>query len=457
MAPSEQFASSPQAVPQREKWTPSGPANGLYRDEDINGRSTNIMNDRRVMRGNTYASLVAQSGQDEQEIQKHREAQSNRLRRANQRKQGPGTPEPLQGRKHMDIQTDTYLEELTQRTMAFEAETMTDFLTDRPPSPLFMPAKIGVDMETQIEEGDLFDFDREVECMLQVLVGKTLEVSMIEVLEEEELATMRRHQQEYEQIRTQEMLEVQRIEEQERRRSEECQRRKTQLANHEEMKKQLKNKMKSRQLARTYLASLKSRALDTLTDMGLVAKEPMSRNEVEAVFMPWLMEEAVAISSNKYRNKLLAEDLAKKAVHHARMSRARIIGIARSEIAEAENAERRIRLEEDETKRLENMEAERLAEEERARLEEARIPVEIEVIEFNPEDPDALKLEEEIEGLELSDELKEDLAQKWADKGEDRVFLAVNKVDAVGDSVRVGQPLEAAGEPAEGEAPTEEG
>merc|ERR1719155_383899 len=97
------------------------------------------------------------------------------------------TPEPVIGRKHMDIQTDKYLEELTERTVEFEAETQTDFLLDRPPSPLFMPAKVGVDIETQIEEGELFDFDREVEPVLEVLVGKTLEQSMMEVLEEEEL------------------------------------------------------------------------------------------------------------------------------------------------------------------------------------------------------------------------------------------------------------------------------
>lgn len=40
---------------------------------------------------------------------------------------------------------------------------------DRPPTPLFIPAKSGRDMETQIEEGDLFDFDFEVEPILEVL------------------------------------------------------------------------------------------------------------------------------------------------------------------------------------------------------------------------------------------------------------------------------------------------
>lgn len=33
---------------------------------------------------------------------------------------------------------------------------------DRPPSPLFVPAKSGVDAETQVVVGELFDFDLEV-------------------------------------------------------------------------------------------------------------------------------------------------------------------------------------------------------------------------------------------------------------------------------------------------------
>merc|ERR1719321_295707 len=141
-----------------------------------------------------------------QEVQKQREAQRRRLMRANQTKRRPGTPDAVIGRKHMDIQTDSYLEELTERTVEFEAETQTDFLLDRPPSPLFMPAKIGVDIDTQIEEGELFDFDTEVEPVLEVLVGKTLEQGMMEVLEEEELDSIRRHQDEYEQMRNAESL-----------------------------------------------------------------------------------------------------------------------------------------------------------------------------------------------------------------------------------------------------------
>jgi hypothetical protein len=48
--------------------------------------------------------------------------------------------------------------------------------------------------------GDLFDFDFEVEPILEVLVGKVLEQGLMEVLEEEELAAMRAHQEHFEQV-----------------------------------------------------------------------------------------------------------------------------------------------------------------------------------------------------------------------------------------------------------------
>ena len=58
-------------------------------------------------------------------------------------------------------------------------------------------------------EDDLFDFDLEVEPILEVLVGKTMEQSMQEVLEDEELAMRRLRQEEFEQTRNVEKSEVQ--------------------------------------------------------------------------------------------------------------------------------------------------------------------------------------------------------------------------------------------------------
>lgn len=123
-----------------------------------------------------------------------------------------GTPPPVQGRKHEDVQTDKYLEELFARPPEYDAQCQTDLFLQRPPSPPFLPAKIGVDIATEILEGELFDFDTEVEPILETLVGRSVEQGLLEVMHEEELADMRRQQQEFLAVREKELAELRRLE-----------------------------------------------------------------------------------------------------------------------------------------------------------------------------------------------------------------------------------------------------
>eukprot|EP00929_Paragymnodinium_shiwhaense_P123959 TRINITY_DN985_c0_g2_i1.p1 TRINITY_DN985_c0_g2~~TRINITY_DN985_c0_g2_i1.p1 ORF type:complete len:519 (-),score=189.53 TRINITY_DN985_c0_g2_i1:139-1695(-) len=274
----QNFASAPQAVGTRQK----------YRDPHESTLKGNIMHDKRVVRGNTYASVVDPKEEiDQAAINRQREAQRRRLQKANQTKKRSGTPEPVYGRKHMDIQTDSYLEELTERTVEFEAETQTDFILDRPPSPLFMPAKIGIDTFTQVEDGELFDFDIECEPILEVLVGKTLESGMMEVLEEAELESLLKHQEDFEKRRNSELLEVQRMEQAEQRRYDEMQRRLAQAKAQRERDVLIMRKVISRSIAATHLSSLKERALAHLLDAQVF--KVASQKVVDHEFLPNLL------------------------------------------------------------------------------------------------------------------------------------------------------------------------
>lgn len=51
------------------------------------------------------------------------------------------------------VQTDVYLEELTDVVPETDNTTQTDAFLERPPTPKFVPAKSGVDAATQIEDG----------------------------------------------------------------------------------------------------------------------------------------------------------------------------------------------------------------------------------------------------------------------------------------------------------------
>ena len=67
----------------------------------------------------------------------------------------------------------------------------------------------------------LFTFDIEVVPIIEVLVGKTTEQSLLEVLEEEELANLRQQQRIFDELRNAEMAEFERLEEHDRRLREE--------------------------------------------------------------------------------------------------------------------------------------------------------------------------------------------------------------------------------------------
>jgi hypothetical protein len=70
-----------------------------------------------------------------------------------------------------------------------------------------MPAKENC-KATQIYEGDeeLFDFNAEVEPMLNVLCSKTLEQARMELLEETELDIIKSQQKEYDEIVNAELI-----------------------------------------------------------------------------------------------------------------------------------------------------------------------------------------------------------------------------------------------------------
>lgn len=130
-----------------------------------------------------------------------------------------------------------------------------------------MPAKENC-KGTQIfdEDPELFDFDKEIEPMLNVLVGKTLEQARMMVLEEEELRIMKVQQKEYEEIRNAELIEAQRLEAAENRRRQEYERRKVQQRARKVERIQAHKKHVARVLAKQHVVGMKDAALKVLFD-----------------------------------------------------------------------------------------------------------------------------------------------------------------------------------------------
>eukprot|EP00962_Isochrysis_galbana_P039904 scaffold14376_cov108-Isochrysis_galbana.AAC.7 len=275
-------ASAPHTVAPRRKYRePQAPA-----AEDTIPLGTNMMFDKRVVRGNTYAAQILPATANFDQLDGERKTQRHTKRHKAPAK--PDTPDAVSGRKHMDVQTEQYLEELKDRPVEVEADTQTDAFLDQLPAPIFIPMKTGVDAETQVEDGELFDFDAEVEPILEVLIGKTLEQSMMEVMEEEELSNMRQHQEHFEQIRNAELAETQRLEAAEQRRVAEKDRRVQQEKERVEREKVVAAKVAARTFAKGFLSELQSAAVENLKDAGYFY-DPLEA-EVRQDFVPWLLD-----------------------------------------------------------------------------------------------------------------------------------------------------------------------
>ncbi|XP_057679316.1 radial spoke head protein 3 homolog [Corythoichthys intestinalis] len=283
------FSSRPRPVENRSKYREQP----TEKTEKAHTTYGNIMYDRRVIRGNTYAQrfLSTMVQEDLAEIQRQQEMRKKAVANKKKTKEllRASTPEAVQGRKHNVVQTDIYLEELSYNIEVSHIECQTDPLLDRPATPLFIPAKSGKDVATQIEEGELFDFDREVQPLLEVLVGKTIEQSLLEVMEEEELACLRAQQRTFQELRNAELAELQRLQEQERRRREEKEHRIAQQREALMREKETLEKIAARAYTEQYLADLVPTVFKSLRVQGFFF-DPVEK-DIETNFFPWLMAE----------------------------------------------------------------------------------------------------------------------------------------------------------------------
>ena len=115
----------------------------------------------------------------------------------NKTKQTPYELRPLPPPK-IEVDLNYFLTEQNVLPPVIGAQdTQTDEMLPGPPEEQYLPQKKGIDQTTQIWDDDLFDYDREVEPILHVLVSKTLEQARLEVDEASEIDAIRKYKAEY--------------------------------------------------------------------------------------------------------------------------------------------------------------------------------------------------------------------------------------------------------------------
>ncbi|EGR28529.1 radial spoke head protein, putative [Ichthyophthirius multifiliis] len=250
------------------------------------------MFDKHVVRGNTYARIITSKDSETALPQRHTQYQKKNLQSQikdisdlQKDQYEPQTPKPLPGRQNVEIMTDEYVETLTDKPPNYEKDTQTEFIIPKPNPILIMPCKTGLDRETQIWDGDLFDFDYEVEPLLQALIGKTLEFSRMEVLEEEELRVMKNEQKKFTELRNKEQDEVRQLEEKEKRLLEENTKRKNDYKQKLKQNILAHQQILSRNLAKKYLLQIKKNTLQDLQNQNIFY-DPV-KNALFEDILPW--------------------------------------------------------------------------------------------------------------------------------------------------------------------------
>lgn len=132
-----------------------------------------------------------------------------------------------------------------------------------------MPQKIGKDVGVQIEDGDLFNFDRDVQPLLTVLIGKILEQTDLELREEEEIKKIREAKAEFLKRIKEDKLRIKKIEEEEIKLKKEVDNKKGLKLIEKNFKKNTQKKLMSKVFAKNFLRNFQKDAYKALTAQGI--------------------------------------------------------------------------------------------------------------------------------------------------------------------------------------------
>ena len=185
------------------------------------------------------------------------------------------------------------------KPMTFEVKIQTDPLPEPPIAQYIWKEKEGVDVECQIEDEDLFNFDEEVKPLIHVLISKTLEDARREVLEEEELKEIIKQQEKYKNLFESNNKKVRQMEEDEKNRFEEYKKRKEAKNNIIQLTKTYQKKLKSRDMAKKYISKLRA---DTYKDLG---KQKVFEGEDTKYYLNELWPEMHGLVEEYTRNDYL--------------------------------------------------------------------------------------------------------------------------------------------------------
>ena len=284
-----------------------------YRDEDgpkpsMGNSMNNLMFDRRVVRGNTFHGLGAGTSP----------ASMAQKQKPRKRRKEPVSIFDLRPKlnRNEPVNLEAYLVEQTNDVPEVNETTQTDVFAEKDDKDdVYVPKKTGIDAYTQIEDADnLFKFDEEVEPILEILVGKTMEQALQEVEEEDELRNLRERKRVlYEQKEAEEQR-IKGMEEDEIKLYQAKEDRVNAEKDRVERERLVSQKVGASTLSQGMVGEhLVNSVFDRMQEAGHF--KDATRLDVENKFMPWIMDMVGGELNNIENSRALVDQAIKKALH----------------------------------------------------------------------------------------------------------------------------------------------
>ena len=254
----------------------------LYRD------ANNASNSLQSVSYLTFRERVEQSPylvsfEEKQRMTKHRKPKKKEIVSYNANRDKLFIPIPE--REHIPINIDKNLIEEERKVVTADLGTQSDKIDYVNPEKPFIPQKTGKDQSTQIADGDLFCFDTDVQPLLTVIVGKTLEQSLNEIGQEDEIATLRETKAMYLRKNNDERNRIQNLEYREKQKKFNNDTKKKERYEQRERRKNTQKQLISRVISKTYLKHLHTNSMNDLVKRGMFKNysEATIKNTVNAV------------------------------------------------------------------------------------------------------------------------------------------------------------------------------
>eukprot|EP00823_Brevimastigomonas_motovehiculus_P003011 TRINITY_DN180_c0_g1_i1.p1 TRINITY_DN180_c0_g1~~TRINITY_DN180_c0_g1_i1.p1 ORF type:complete len:488 (-),score=164.78 TRINITY_DN180_c0_g1_i1:244-1707(-) len=297
----------------------------LFRTEEQ--RASNIMFDRRVVRGITTTKKPVLTAEQSEFVKKEaRKNASDAIRQRRERKEalissGKIRP-PLHSIQQMhdeiklpkirtEVPLHLYLEEQKEALLVDEESTQTDAFVERPPSPPFIPRKNGIDEGTQVETELVFQYDRDVVPIVEVVVQTVLEQSLIEVRDEEKMRFLRNSKNHLDEKWSREKEDIRKKEAEERALLKAKEGLLKQSSEQAKREFALRTKLQSVHFAHTYLSSLQQESFTQLKKSGFFFDPIHYQSET---YLPSVYKETRSNLVHATQAKSMIDSLLKKSI-----------------------------------------------------------------------------------------------------------------------------------------------